>query len=201
MASSPTPALAAVTIKLPTLWTVNLEAWFQHPEAQFALQNVTSSDTHVVSALDAPTALRVAPFLSNSSTLHNYAELKTLLLETFGLSDDEQAPSSTSITKLGDHCLSELMDHMLLLQGHEEPNFLLQHAFKRLIQHAVCHALAAFPTINPRTWSREADQLMVIHEECFPFSTAAPAPYPAHALPLPLIEASPVLAASAPPNC
>lgn len=104
MASPSTPALAAVTIKIPTFWTVNPEAWFQHAEAQFALRNVTSSEMryfYVVSSLDAPTAIRVAPFLSNFCTPHDYMELKTLFLETFGLSDDERLCSFTSITELG----------------------------------------------------------------------------------------------------
>lgn len=97
------------------------------------------------------------PFLTNFCSPHDYAELKTLLLETFGLSDDERARSFTSITELGDRCPSEIMDWMLLLHDLEEQNFILHHAFKKLLPQAVHHTLAAFPATNPRTWAWEAD--------------------------------------------
>lgn len=120
LASPSTPALTAVTVKLPTFSTLNPEAWFQHAEAQFVLQNVTSSEMRyfpIVSALDAPTLIRVAPILSNFCTPHNYVELKTLLLETFSLSNNKQAHSFTSITELGDRRPSAVMEQMLLLYG------------------------------------------------------------------------------------
>lgn len=69
--SAPAPALTAVTVKLPSFWTLNLEAWFQHPEAQCTLRSVTSSETryfHVVSALDTPTAVRGTVSLQFSHT-------------------------------------------------------------------------------------------------------------------------------------
>lgn len=120
--------MEAVAVKLPILWISNLNAWFQQAEAQFVLHNMTTSETryfYVVSVLDAPTAVRVAPFLLKLRTPNGYTELKTLLLDTFGLSDDERARSFSSITDLGDRHPSEVMDRMLLLLGWEEPNFLL----------------------------------------------------------------------------
>lgn len=161
MVSPSTPAVSPVKIKLPNFWTQNPEAWFQHAEAQFALWNVTSSETHyfyVDSTLDACTAVRVAPFLTNFRTPHDYMELKTLLLDTFGLLDDERAYSSTCITEVGDRHPSDVMDQMLLLHCHKERNFLLCHAFKKLLPPAVHHAFAAFPSTNPCTWAREADR-------------------------------------------
>lgn len=95
----------------------------------------------------------------------------------------------------------EIMDQMLLLHGQEEANFLLRHAFKKLIPPAVRHALAAFPATNPCAWAREADRLMVNHEERFLVAAAIRSPSPACSLPLTLIEASPVLAVVAPPTC
>lgn len=79
--------------------------------------------------------VRVTPSLSNLRTPHSYEELKMLLLDTYGLSD-EWALEFANITELGDHRPSEIMDQMLL-HGCEEPNSLLRHAFKRLLPPAV----------------------------------------------------------------
>lgn len=200
--SAPAPALAAVTVKLPSFWTINLEAWFQHAKAQVALWGVTSPETrcfHVVSALDAPTAVHMAPFLTTFRTPHDYNEHKMLLLETLGLSDDERARSFNAMTKLGDRCPLEVMDQLHLLHGREEPNFLLRQAFKRLLPPAVHYALAAFPATNSGPGCGKPIDLWSIMKN----DTAAWAPSPACLpadIPLPLIEASPVLAVAASSN-
>lgn len=98
-----------------------------------------------------------------------------------------------NITKLGDRKPSEVMDQMLLLHGREPPTFLLRYAFKKLLPPPVRHTLSAFPSDKPRTWAKEADRLMVNHEE-----HTARAPSPAHSLPPPLTEVYPVLAIATP---
>lgn len=130
------PALAAVAVKLPAFWTTNPEAWFNNAKAQFALHHITLEETcyfHIVSALDASTSVRVAPFLLNLHPLNNYTELKKLLLETYGLSEDEHARLFLNLTDLGDCRPSKVMDQMLLLHGWEKPIFVLRFAFKHIL--------------------------------------------------------------------
>lgn len=86
-----TPMLVAVAVKLPTFWTVNPKAWFHQVEAQFALCNISLEETkyfYVISSLNMATSIRVVPFLLDLQPLNNYTDLKKLLLETYGLSND-----------------------------------------------------------------------------------------------------------------
>lgn len=49
----------AVYVKLPTFCTSDPLAWFQHAEAQFGVQGITTDDTkfwHVLTVLDANTS-------------------------------------------------------------------------------------------------------------------------------------------------
>lgn len=195
------PSLSMVSVKLPSFWTLNSDVWFQQAAAQFALCNITSSEVryfYMVSVLDAARLVCVSPFLLNFHTPYSYAELKTLLINIYGLSNDERACSFSNINDMGDRCRSEVIEQIFLLHGHEELNFLLLYAFKRLMPPPVCQALLALSSTKPRTWAKEADCLMVDHEEQFPVTMDAQAPSPAHSLPLPHVEVSHVLAATAP---
>lgn len=84
------------------------------------LRNITMSETkyfYVMSSLDAETSVRMAPLLQDLRTPYSYAELKQLLLDTYRLTEDEQAHAFSCITELGDCKPSQVMDQMILLHG------------------------------------------------------------------------------------
>lgn len=73
---------------------MNAEARFEQPEAQFVLRNIIHKETkyfYVISALDAATTVRVSSLPPALPSRHNCTELKILLIETYDLSDDEEA--------------------------------------------------------------------------------------------------------------
>ncbi|XP_012939640.1 uncharacterized protein LOC106012154 [Aplysia californica] len=109
-------AVFAVSLKLPTFWTTNPEAWFAQAEAQFAICCVTVDDTkyyHVVASLDSQTATRALSVLVSPPQEHKYETIKTFLLSAFGKSESERAHLLLNIQRLGDRKPSELMDSML----------------------------------------------------------------------------------------
>ena len=58
----------AVSLKLPSFWTLQPHLWFQQAEAQFHVRQITSEDTryyYVVSSLDQDTAAQVAEFVQS----------------------------------------------------------------------------------------------------------------------------------------
>lgn len=127
----------------------------------------------VVSTLDAPTSIRVAPpLLPKLPSCHSYTELKALLLDTYGQSDDQWARIFLGMTDLGDRLPSEVMDEMLCLHGPEELNFVLRFAFKWLLPQPIRHALSTVPSSDLRAWAQEADRLMADHDDSAPMVAA-----------------------------
>lgn len=130
------PTVSAVSIKLPSLWTRNVESCFMQVEVQFSLRDIRLKETrywYVVAALNAATRVRIMPSLPSLPLRNSYTKLKWLLIKTYGLTKEQRAHQFFAITDLGDHQPSEVMDEMLKLHRSEEPNFLLRYAFKHLL--------------------------------------------------------------------
>lgn len=117
---------------------------------------------HVISALDSSTSVWVAPLLPSLLSCHSYTELKAMLLDMYGQSDDQRA---RIFTDLSNRLPPEAMDKMLHLHGTEEPNFILRFTFKVLLLQPVRHALSTFPAISLHAWACKVDWLMADHAE------------------------------------
>jgi hypothetical protein len=92
--SPPVPAVAAVTVKLPTFWPKWAEIWFAEAVAQFTLKNITVDLTkysYVVAALDEETAGWVLNLIRTPPANNKYTSLKTRLVGTFKLMEQECA--------------------------------------------------------------------------------------------------------------
>lgn len=66
------PVVSSVSRKMLTFWLLNRDPWFLHAEAQFALRNITVSDTkyyYVVAALDSEISIHVPTLLNSQSNL------------------------------------------------------------------------------------------------------------------------------------
>ena len=75
----------AVSLKLPSLWTNDVETWFAQAEAQFALRDITNETTkfhHVVSVLSADVASKVSSIL-RSPPGHNPSQQTPSKLQQF----------------------------------------------------------------------------------------------------------------------
>eukprot|EP00914_Ancora_sagittata_P002443 GHVO01005391.1.p1 GENE.GHVO01005391.1~~GHVO01005391.1.p1 ORF type:complete len:171 (+),score=22.29 GHVO01005391.1:288-800(+) len=119
----------AVAIKLPALWTDNVDAWFMQTEAQFALNNITQDKTkfnYLIAALDSATAKRAMTIIRNPPATGKYPALRDHLKQKFGLTDYERAAAINAITGLGEQKPSELMDSLLCLLGDHEPDLMFR---------------------------------------------------------------------------
>ncbi|KAL6455468.1 hypothetical protein MHYP_G00360970 [Metynnis hypsauchen] len=162
-------AMNAVALKLPEFWEQHAAVWFAQAEAQFAIRGITEDDTkyyYVVAALNNSTASRVVSFLQEPPEQDKYAGLKTLLLQTFELSESERARRLLSLPGLGDSKPSELMDNMLSLMGDHPPCFIFRELFLQQLPEYVRTALAGSPLKDYRALAREADKVFSARQQC-----------------------------------
>ena len=85
----------AVSLKLPSFWTNDVETWFAQAEAQFALRDITNEITkfhHVVSVLSADVACKVSSILRSSPGHNPYTALKKHLTCKYQLTEHYRAP-------------------------------------------------------------------------------------------------------------
>ena len=97
---------------------------------------------YVIAALDSDTATHITPFLEHPPANDKYLALKTLLLTTYGLKEEERAERLLSM-ELGEQKPSEAMDDMLRLAGSHQPCFLVRHLFMRMLTPAVRQSTAS----------------------------------------------------------
>jgi hypothetical protein len=153
---------ATVTIKLPSFWASQPQAWFIQAEAQFLLRNITQDNTkyaYVVAALDQHTAERLLDVLENPPAEEKYAALKKRLLGTYGLSRQQRASRLLSISGLGDRRPSELMDEMLALLGDHRPCLLFEEIFRQQMPADIRMTLVSADFADPRAVAQAADEL------------------------------------------
>jgi hypothetical protein len=128
----------AVALKLLSLWTDNIEAWFATVESQFAVRDITTEATryhYVISALDTSTAKRLNAVLNRPLSATPYTDLRALLVQKFSRTPFERAAAINQVSCLGDWKPSELMDHLLSLLGNHEPDLMFRFHFLNVWQN------------------------------------------------------------------
>ena len=108
------------------------QIWFAHAEAQFTLWKIVADGAkyfYILSALDQATTSLLKEFIGNPQEDDKYEAVKARLLETFNLSELEQATFLLHFWPLGDTKLSALMGKMLALVGNHTPCFLFGQLF------------------------------------------------------------------------
>jgi hypothetical protein len=154
----------AVALKLPEVWTDNVEAWFAQAESQFQLRDITREDTkyhYVVASLNAVTAKRFNVFLSSPLSATPYSDLKNRLFSKFSKTPFERAAAINAITGLGDWKPSELMDHLLSILSNHKPDLMSQFHFFQCLPDYVRATLSSSQTTNVHELAEEADRIFV----------------------------------------
>ena len=135
----------AVSLKLPSLWTNDVETWFAQAGAQFALRDITNETTkfhHVDVASKVSSILRSPPG-------HNpYTALKKQLTCKYQLTEHERAAAISNIPALGDERPSQIMDRMLHLLGGCEGGILFRYHFISILPIYVKNTLALSTTTD-----------------------------------------------------
>ena len=151
----------AATLKLPTLWTDDLETWFIQAEAQFSIRKITTELKkyhHVLSVLSADTAAKVKDIIRDPPQ-DPYTALKSALLHKYEPTEYERAAAIMGITSLGDYKPSDLMDRFLNLLGNHDGGILLRYQFLRLLPDFVRSPLSLSTAKDLRKLAAEADRI------------------------------------------
>ena len=83
----------AVSLKLPTFWTLQPKVWFHQTESQFVSRQITTSSTkyhYVVAALDQDTAQRILDLLGSPPAADPYTAIKERHLSAYTMPEFER---------------------------------------------------------------------------------------------------------------
>ena len=141
----------AISLKLPSLWTNDVETSFAQAEAQFALRDITNETTkfhHVVSVLSADVASKVSSNLQTPPGHNLYTALKKQLTCKYQLTEHERAAAIFNIPALGDERPSQIMDRMLHLLSGCEGGILFRYHFISILPIYVKNTLALSTTTD-----------------------------------------------------
>lgn len=153
----------AVAVKLPPIWTEDLETWFLQAEAQFAIRKITTEETrfyHVVAALSADCATKVKNII-RAPPQEPYTALKAALLQKYEPTKHERAAAILAIKSLGDNKPSHLMDRFVNLLGEHEGGILLRYHFISILPSFVRNSLATCVTDDLQKLAEEADKIFL----------------------------------------
>lgn len=159
-----TAAADAVALKLPAMWTEDVDTWFRQAEAQFELRGITEEKTkfyHVVLILTSATAAKVKDLIRQPHPETPYTALKTALLAKYELSDNERAAAILAITSLGDSRPSEVMERILGLLGGKEGGILLRYHFLRILPDYIRNTLALSKATTLQQLAAAADDIFL----------------------------------------
>lgn len=165
----------AAALKLPSLWTNDLETWFIQAEAQFCIRKITSETKkyhHVLAVLSAETAAKVKDIIRDPPQ-DAYTALKTALLRKYEPTEYERAAAIMGITSLGDYKPSDLMDRFLNLLGGHEGGILLRYHFLRLLPDYVRSALSLSTAKDLRKLAAQADCIFLAGRDTQSIFTAS----------------------------
>jgi hypothetical protein len=148
----------AVALKLPTLWTDNIDAWFTQADSQFAIRDIKTGVIkyhYVVSSLDPTTAKRLNVFLTQPLTQTPYMDIQWQLRAKFERTPFERAAAINTMTSLSDWKPSELMDHLLSLFSDHQPDLMFRfHFFNACLITFVPHSPTRQPLMSS-SWRRK----------------------------------------------
>lgn len=149
-----TPALVSdvtvnrVAVKVPPFWEESPEIWFAQVEAQFANAGVSSDDSRfntVVAAIESKILMQITDAVLHPPDTGKYRNLKTVLLENFGASEQQKIRKLLSEIELGDRKPTQLLNEMRHLGGSQISEQLLHTLWSNRLPAQVRAILQASP--------------------------------------------------------
>ena len=157
--------VAAVSLKLPVFSKTSPNVWFAQAEAQFGIRNITIDQTkynYVVAALDEIAANRIAHVILHPPIEGTYEHLKTALLACYDFTEEEAASKLEDLDGLGDRRPSDMLAHMLMLNGNNQVGTIFRERFLRQLPDDVRVTLAALQLKDVDAIAATADAVMVV---------------------------------------
>lgn len=154
------PAVPAISLKLPEFWSKSPDVWFARVEAQFNTTGITQDHTkydYVVSTLDVNTADEVQSILLNPPHAGKFETLKAALIKTFGKSQVQKGAELLSLSGLGDKRPTALLRKINAL--HDDPTTLKRALFLSNLPADVRSILAGHDISDMEDLAEAADRI------------------------------------------
>ena len=114
-ATSPVLSATAISLKLSPFWLANPLVWFAQVDAQFTTRNITSEKTkfdYVVASLAPEFAQEVCDLILKPPASSPYSDLRKILEERTGASEQRCLQQLFNAEELGDHKPTQLLRRM-----------------------------------------------------------------------------------------
>ncbi|XP_055910580.1 uncharacterized protein LOC129944945 [Eupeodes corollae] len=118
-ATAPAPALedapetiTRVAIRIPSFWHEKPQIWFAQIEAQFKTANISKDSSKfntIIGAIESQVLTQVSDAVLNPPSENKYENLKSLIIERFGDSEQRKIKKLLSDVDLGDKRPSQLL--------------------------------------------------------------------------------------------
>lgn len=150
----------AVSLRLPTLWTSNVTAWFRHIETQFQLRNITRDRTkfnHVMASLDEKTFDRINDLLDVVPDDGAYEFLKAEIIERYDVSEEERIEMLLDMPP-SDRRPSEQLQYMRSIFRPKKDDVWFRVVFWRSLPREISAIFAHDKTVSLDVLARRADK-------------------------------------------
>ena len=139
----------AVSVKLPSFWTENPEAWFLRAESQFNTKGIKQDETkydHIIQSLDWAQTKEILHIMKKPPNSGKYELVRAALIKAFAKSQLEKDTELLNCLHLGDQKPSAFARKMRMLN--EDPETLLKAIMLKVLPADVRTALANKEGLN-----------------------------------------------------
>ena len=165
MASKDDPAVHSV--QLPTFNRLAPSSWFHLTDANFHLRSITQSDTKywcVVSKLDPDTLKKLSSFLSTLRGKDPYAEIRSVLCQTFEPKREQKLDALLATTEMGDERPAEFVMELKRLWDNADAEEIVKRIFYRclprrlkdVVSGSLDDTLDGLVATADRAWARDS---------------------------------------------
>ena len=169
MSRSPSPAVSALSVKIPPFWPADPQLWFAQVEAQFTTRGISSQRTkfdHVVASLSPEFATEIRDLILKPPDTDPYDKLKEQLVTRTTASQQKRLQQLIHLEELGDRTPSQLLRRMTQLLGDQatvdSSQFFLKELFLQRLPAHVCMVLASKESDSLEDLATLADRVMEV---------------------------------------
>ena len=161
---APTPAVEAVSVKIPDFAPTSTKAWFFMLESQFTTKNITTEETkfsHACTGLNTKQIEKLDDFLQNPPAQNKYTAFKAAVEEAYGLTDEDKQEAWYTLSDLGDLKPTEMLRKIKrLLPATEHNSYAVRWTFLKTLPPLVRTILSKNAPLDINALAAEADRVL-----------------------------------------